>query len=302
MRKRSMQPKPKHRTLHLLCDSTGNLPRHMVAAFSTQFPAGSLITREWNFIRSQAQLDEVRDAVKADPGIVFHAFVSDSLKRETESFCHKLNLPCQDLTGGFVDFLAQQTGLEPMANPRRLHEMDETYHCRVRALEFALEHDDGLGLDTLAKADVVLTGISRTGKTPTAVYLAQQGYRAANVSLALEVEPPRQLLQLPPSQVVALTIDPDRLLQIRTGRQTQWKMAGTSYNDPEHIESEVRWARRLFNRQGWRVLDVSNHAIEETAARVIELISNRPASQPQRLGRRELAPVARRLTSTQLAR
>src|SRR4029079_18478818 len=118
-----------------------------------------------------------------------------------------------------------------MASPQRLHEMDETYHSRVRALEFALQHDDGLGLDSIAEADMVLTGISRTGKTPTAIYLAQQGYRAANVSLALEVEPPRQLLELDPAKVVALTIEPDRLLQIRTGRQMEWKMSGTSYND-----------------------------------------------------------------------
>jgi len=289
---RRPQRNHRFRTIHLLCDSTGNLPRHMVAAFATQFPAGSFTTREWNFIRSEAQLQEVGAAMKTQHGVVLHAFVSDSLKSATEDLCRKLNVPCRDLTGSFVDFLASQSGLEPMSNPRRLHEMDETYHSRVRSLEFALEHDDGLGLDTLYKADVVLTGISRTGKTPTAVYLAQQGYRAANVSLALEVEPPRELLALPPSQVIALTIDPDRLLQIRTGRQTQWRMGGTSYNHPEHVETEVRWARKLFNRQGWRVLDVTNHAIEETAARVVELLSARPVSQPQRLGSRKLDAVA----------
>jgi len=268
--------KPPLRTLHLLCDSTGNLPRHMVAAFATQFPPGSLTTREWNFIASPSQLQDLHAALKADPGIVFHAFVSDALKCACEDFCRGLNLPCRDLTGGFVQFLAENTGLRPMANPQRLHEMDETYHSRVRALEFALQHDDGLGLDSIAEADMVLTGISRTGKTPTAIYLAQQGYRAANVSLALEVEPPRQLLELDPAKVVALTIEPDRLLQIRTGRQMEWKMSGTSYNDPDHVTAEVRWARKLFNRRGWLVLDVTNRAIEETAARVIEFIGKRP--------------------------
>ena len=266
--------KRQYRTLHLLCDSTGNLPRHMVAAFATQFPANSLNTRDWNFIRSLGQLAEVHAAIKADPGIVFHAFVSDSLKEATETFCRGLNVPCRDLTGPFVEFLAGETGLTPTSDPRRLHEMDETYHSRVRALEFALEHDDGLGLDTIGEADVVLTGISRTGKTPTAVYLAQQGYRAANVSLVLEVAPPKQLLQLPAKKVVALTIQPDRLLQIRTRRQVEWQMGATSYVDPEHVTAEVRWARNLFNRQGWRVLDITNHAIEETAARVVELVGH----------------------------
>src|SRR5688500_18757937 len=113
--------KRQYRTLHLLCDSTGNLPRHMVAAFATQFPAGSLTTRDWNFIRTPGQLAEVHAGIKGDPGIVFHAFVSDELKQATEVFCRSLNVPCRDLTGPFVEFLAEETGLKPLSDPLRLH-------------------------------------------------------------------------------------------------------------------------------------------------------------------------------------
>jgi regulator of PEP synthase PpsR (kinase-PPPase family) len=148
--------------------------------------------------------------------------------------------------------------------------VDAAYTRRVKAVEFALEHDDGLGLDTLHEADVVLVGVSRTSKTPTCMYLAQQGYKAANVSLASGVEPPAQLMALPKGKVAALAIDPRQLAEIRSRRQTAWKMADTSYNLPGAVAAEVAWSRRLFARAGWAVFDVTDQAIEETAARVVD--------------------------------
>jgi [pyruvate, water dikinase]-phosphate phosphotransferase / [pyruvate, water dikinase] kinase len=183
-KRRSATVEKEFRTVHVLSDSTGNLPRHMVTAFATQFPAGALTVHEWNFIRTPSELQRRLERIQADPGMVLHAFIGSELKQATEGFCEKVRLPSLDLTGPFVDFLKKHSGLKTVAGRGRLHEMDETYHSRVRAIEFALQHDDGLGLETLAEADIVLTGVSRTGKTPTSVYLAQQGYRAANVSLA----------------------------------------------------------------------------------------------------------------------
>jgi regulator of PEP synthase PpsR (kinase-PPPase family) len=152
------------------------------------------------------------------------------------------------------------------------HRLDEGYQRRIDALEFALGHDDGLGLATLAEADIVLAGVSRTGKTPTSIYLAQQGYRVANVSLAVEVEPPPQLLALRAKKVVGLVISPQQLVMIRTRREADWHMARTSYGDPAHVAREIAWARQLYARQGWPVLDVTDQAIEETAARIVDAL------------------------------
>ena len=116
-------------------------------------------------------------------------------------------------------------------------------------MEFTLEHDDGLGLETLAQADIVLAGISRTSKTPTSVYLAQMGYRAANVSLAMGVPPPPELLAMPSNKVVGLLIYPETLAEIRTRRNRGWKMGDTAYNDPAMIAEELTCSRRLFQKQ-----------------------------------------------------
>jgi hypothetical protein len=198
--------------------------------------------------------------------------MSADLKQAINLRCRELKLPVCDLTGPFVEFLARESGISPDTSHRRLHDVDEAYQNRIRALEFTLEHDDGLGLDTLNKADIVVVGVSRTSKTPTSIYLAQQGHRVANVSLAQEVEPPKELMSVPPQKVVALVIDPQQLAEIRTRRQTGWRMATTSYNDPEHVKAEMAWARRLYARNGWAILDVTDQAIEETAARILAIV------------------------------
>lgn len=272
--------------VHVLSDSTGNLARHMLAAFVTQFPPDCLTTRFHTFIRGEDRLDEVLGLIKANPGAVCHAMVSDRFKQKIAAFCREAGLPQCDLTGGVVGFLSQAIGRAPCCDPASLHRLDEDYQRRINALEFALAHDDGLGLSTLADADVVLAGISRTGKTPTSIYLAQQGYRVANVSLAMEVTPPPQLLSLNPGKVVGLVVNPQQLALIRTGREADWGMARTTYGDPAHVAREMAWARQLFGRCGWPILDVTDRAIEETAARITRLLnlSTPPATLPRSPG------------------
>jgi [pyruvate, water dikinase]-phosphate phosphotransferase / [pyruvate, water dikinase] kinase len=256
--------------LYVLSDSTGNLPRHMLAAFLTQFPAGTFVARVRSFLDSPRKVEAVFGEVAAVRGTVMHALVDSDAKALVSRRCRELGLAECDLTGAFIEFLAEASGVAPAPDRRRLHDVDEAYQRRVKAVEFALEHDDGLGLDTLHGADVVLVGVSRTSKTPTCMYLAQQGYKAGNVSLAMNVDPPLQLLALPPSKVAALVIDPSQLARIRSRRQAGWHMPDTAYNEAGAVEAEVQWSRLLFKRQGWATFDVTNQAIEETAARIVE--------------------------------
>jgi regulator of PEP synthase PpsR (kinase-PPPase family) len=264
--------------LYVLSDSTGNLARHTLAALLTQFPPGTLVPQFHAFVRTAPRLAAVLERIRAAPGAVCHAMVSDALKRDIAAFCRAARLPHYDLTGGLTSFLAGVCGKEPHGNLDSLHRIDEGYKRRIGAIEYTIGHDDGLGLETLADADVVLAGVSRTGKTPTSIYLAQQGFRVANVALAVESPPPPELLRLPPGKVVGLIIDPQNLVLIRDRRATAWRLGKTSYGDPAHVEREVAWARRLFARHGWPTLDVTDQAIEETAAKIVDLLRLTPAA------------------------
>lgn len=268
--------------VHVLSDSTGNLARHMIAAFMTQFPPEALSVRFRAFVRAERELALALEDVRREPGAVCHAMVCADMKQRIAEFCRAANLPCHDLTGSAMAFLAAATGVQPQLGTKSLHPLDRAYKQRIRAIEYTLSHDDGLGLDTLGEADVVLAGVSRTSKTPTSMMLAQQGFRVANVSLALEAPPPPQLLALGKRSAVGLVISPQQLTMIRRRREAEWRMRDTSYGEPDHVAREVAWTRRLFNERGWPVLDVTDQAVEETAARVLQalgLASPRPVGE-----------------------
>jgi regulator of PEP synthase PpsR (kinase-PPPase family) len=251
-------------------DSTGNLARHMMRAFQTQFPPGTLSMHVEPFVRTLPHLKKMLGRAKSENAAVCHAMISDRFKNFIASYCDQYELPCCDLTGSVVGFLSQVTGMKPSRNVESLHQMDALYKRRIGALEFTISHDDGLGLSTLHEADVVIVGASRTSKTPTSIYLAQQGYAVGNVSLAMPLPPPAELLAMPVEKVVGIFIRPEQLVMVRSRRQAALGFSGSNYADLEHVEKEVLWTRRLFASRGWSELDVTDQAIEETAARIVE--------------------------------
>ncbi|CAN5502847.1 pyruvate, water dikinase regulatory protein [soil metagenome] len=268
-RKKATPAKP---VIHVLSDSTANLPRHMMMALLTQFPANSVSLRYEAFIRTGERLDAVLEGITGKSNVICHAIISPALKRRIAAHCRAAKYPCYDLTGGILKFLQRATGIEPCSNVKALHPIDDAYRQRIGAMEYTLNHDDGLGIETLRDADIVLAGVSRTSKTPTSILLAQQGYRTANVSLAMGVDVPASLLALPKNKIIGLVISPAQLALIRARRQAAWNMTQTSYGQPDNVAKEVAWSRALFVRQGWPILDVTDQAVEETAGRVIELL------------------------------
>jgi len=244
----------------------------MLSAFQTQFPPDAISVRYEPFVRTLPRLKEILERATHENAAVCHAIVSDKFKSFIQTSCRSGGLPCCDLTGGIVKFLSQIARSKPRCNVQSLHRIDEAYRRRIGALEFTISHDDGLGLDSIHEADAVLVGVSRTSKTPTSIYLAQQGYRIANVSLALGIDPPEQLLALPPDKVVGLTIDPEQLVLIRHRRQATFGVNGLNYGETDQVEREIAWTRRLFSSRGWKMIDVTDQAIEETAARVLEYL------------------------------
>lgn len=262
--------------LHVISDSTGNLSKHMVTAFLTQFATGTFDVRAWNFASTDDRISRSLQTIADQGGAVMHAVVSTRHKEQIETFCSQHQIACCDMTGTFVNFLAAASGVQPRQDVGALHEVSEEYHRRIEAIEFTMQHDDGLGVSRLQEADVILVGVSRTSKTPTCIYLAQQGYKAANVAIAIEAPVPAELLAMKEKKVVGLLIDPIRLIEVRQTRQRDWHMVGTSYTDYEHVDREVTWSRQLFNRQGWPTLDVTKTAVEETAAKVVHLLNLGP--------------------------
>jgi [pyruvate, water dikinase]-phosphate phosphotransferase / [pyruvate, water dikinase] kinase len=270
-RKATVTPKLPQ-TIYVLSDSTGNLGRHIVTAILTQFPPDAFLIETCGFLRNEKQIRDVLDQVKARPGLVFHGLLEPAHKQLVADACGAIGVGSCDFAGPFVDFVSRESGLTPGRNHDLLHRTDDAYSRRIRALEWTLEHDDALGLDTLGEADIVLVGVSRTSKTPTSVFLAQLGYRVANVALAQQVAPPRQLLELKERKIIGLVIDPSTLADIRSRRQAQWRMGDTNYTDPREVQREVAWSRQLFARQGWPIVDVTNQAVEETAARIVQML------------------------------
>ena len=176
--------------------------------------------------------------------------------------------------------LADRLGQAAKGRPGRQHMMDEAYFARVDAIHFTIAHDDGANWDNWEEADIVLAGVSRTSKTPTSIYLANRGYKVANIPLVIESPPPPALFSLQHPLVVGLTTAPRRLIEIRRNRLLSLnETAETAYVDQDQVEREVAFARRIFSDNGWPVIDVTRRSIEETAAAVMKLLDER-AGEP----------------------
>jgi len=212
--------------------------------------------------------------------MVMHTIVDDTLRTLLEDGCRRLDMPCIAALDPLVSALSRYLGASLTRRVGVQHALDSDYFNRMDALNYAIGHDDGQGGQELDQADVVLVGVSRTSKTPTCIYLAHRGIRAANVPLVPGASVPEKLGQLEKALIVGLTISPDRLIQIRRNRLLSLRESrDTSYTDMEAVREEVVQARRLYERQGWPVIDVTRRSVEETAAAVLNLLqANRPAT------------------------
>jgi regulator of PEP synthase PpsR (kinase-PPPase family) len=172
--------------------------------------------------------------------------------------------------------LSAVLGQEAHGRPGRQHALDAAYFARVDAIQFTIAHDDGVGPENWEEADIVLAGVSRTSKTPTSIYLANRGYKVANVPLVPQSPPPAALFSLKHPLVVGLTTNPERLVQIRRNRLLSMnEKAETDYVDPESVNAELAFARRLFADNGWPVIDVTRRSIEESALAIVRLCTER---------------------------
>jgi len=257
-------------TVFVVSDGTGDTVSGAVRAAMIQF------RNRWRLrvFRDARTISEVRrviaQAQEADALVVFSLVEGDVV----EALLHEAeerHVVAVDLLGPLIMRVAQRLKVEPRHQPGLLHGFSDDYFDRVDAVEFAVRHDDGANLRTLHEADIVLTGVSRTSKTPLSMYLAQRGFKCGNVPLIPGLEPQKELLELDPKRVFGLTVDPATLLSVRTARLRSMRApSATDYTDPDQVLLELDRARKLCRQQGWRMIDVSGRAVEENASRITE--------------------------------
>lgn len=260
--------------VHLVSDSTGETLNAMAKAVVARFDAVLPIEHIYALVRSQRQLDRVLKEIEGAPGVVLHTIVDKELRAGLELGCRDLEMPCIAALDPLVSSLARYLGASLSTRVGAQHNLDADYFERIEALNYALAHDDGQQTPNLESADVVLVGVSRTSKTPTCIYLAQRGVRAANVPIVPGAELPPQLFNLRRAIVVGLTVSPDRLIEIRRNRLLSLhEERQSAYIESEAVRAEIVRARRLFDRQRWPVIDVTRRSIEETAAQVVNILN-----------------------------
>ncbi len=266
--------------LHLLSDSTGETLEMIAKAALAQFDDAEVIRHFWPMVRSQQHLERIMPDIAANPGLVLYTMVNPETRAKLEEHCRGLGLPAIAALDAVTDALENMLGQQAKARPGRQHLMDEAYFARVEAIQFTIAHDDGVSWEDWEAADMVLAGVSRSSKTPTSIYLANRGYKVANIPIVVESPPPSALFGLKHPLVVGLTTAPDRLVQVRRNRLLSLNQTPeTAYVDNEKVAREVQFARRMFADNAWPVIDVTRRSIEETAAAIINLYNERQSAQ-----------------------
>ena len=259
---------------HLVSDATGETIRSITRACLAQFEDVQPVEHMWPLIRNKRQLQEVINGIHDEPGMVLYTLVNDEIRLLLETACHDRGVPCHSVLDPVIAALGTYLNQSSRRQPGRQHMLDKKYFDRIEAMDFTMAHDDGHG--DLNEADVVLVGVSRSSKTPTSIYLANNGIKAANVPLIPDQPVPSRLEVLTGPLIVGLTTDPNRLVQIRRNRLRMLKQdQETDYIDPEVVKKEVATAQRLFLAHGWPVIDVTRRSIEETAAAIMALLDRR---------------------------
>jgi regulator of PEP synthase PpsR (kinase-PPPase family) len=262
--------------LHLLSDSTGETLENIAKAALAQYDDVETVRHFWPMVRTEAHLDRILQEIAQNPGLVIYTLVNVVTRRALEQRCQALGLPLVAPLDPVNDALSGLLGQQAKARPGRQHVLDAAYFARVDAIQFTIAHDDGIAWEDWEEADIVLAGVSRSSKTPTSIYLANRGFKVANIPIVVESPPPRDLFALKTPLVVGLTTSADRLIQVRRNRLLSLNQAPeTPYVDQEAVTRELQYARRLFADNGWPVIDVTRRSIEETAAAIIALVNER---------------------------
>jgi regulator of PEP synthase PpsR (kinase-PPPase family) len=265
------------RKIFVISDATGSTAEHVLRAALAQFDAEDVVVERRPEIQTIDGVHRVVEEAQKAGAMLVHTLASVDLRREIYLQATDRRLQSVDLIGNVLSDLSAFLGATPGGVPGGVHRIDEDYYRRMDALTFVVKHDDGLRVESLERADIILVGVSRTSKTPLSIYLAIRGYFVANVPILYNVEPPAELFKVDQNKVVALRMDPTRLRHIREQRlQSFPEDVRQAYTDAQMVQKEVAYSDEIFKRASWPVVDTSLKSLEETAVEVVSLATHLP--------------------------
>jgi len=267
--------------LHLVSDATGETLITVARAAAAQYATVAPIEHIYPLVRTEKQLERVIAEIETAPGIVLYTLLEETLTTRLEAKCREFGVPYLSILNPVLALFQSYLGAESTRRIGAQHTLNAEYFKRIDALNYTMLHDDGQHTDDLEHADVVLTGVSRTSKTPTSIYLANRGVKTANVPLVPNMPVPPNLERLTAPLVVGLTASPERIVQIRQNRLLGLNAHRDDdlYVDRQAVAEEIAFSRKLCARHNWPVIDVTRRSIEETAAAVLALLADRRRQQ-----------------------
>ena len=259
--------------IYLISDSTGETLDRIFLALKAQFKNFSYETNHFSFTRTENQISRILEICKKNSkSIILYTIVDVDLARYLSRKSNKLKIPCFSVLGVLIINFSKLLNQDASHIPSGQHMLDEEYYKRIEAIQFTMNHDDGNSIADIQKSDIILLGVSRTSKTPTSIYLANKGYKVANIPLVNKNSIPEKIKSISKSCIIGLTAEPERLSEIRKNRITSLKeTAGKNYTNLQKIYEEVNNSKKTFQKYKWPVIDVSRKSVEETAASVIKI-------------------------------
>jgi len=260
--------------IYLISDSTGETLDRIFLALKAQFKDFDYVVNQYSFTRTENQILKILGRIqKKENAIILYTIVDIKLARFLKKKCAEKKFPCFSVLGDLIMSFTKILNQEALHIPSAQHRLDEEYYDRIDAIQFTMNHDDGNLVGEIEKSDIILLGVSRTGKTPTSIYLANRGLKTSNIPLINENSVPKSLKKKPKLFcVVGLTTEPERLLEIRKNRMSLIKESeSTDYTDLEKIKLEVENAKKTFKKYNWPSIDITRKSVEETAASVIKI-------------------------------
>lgn len=259
--------------IYIISDATGQSGLHILRAALVQFEHARTKIMVFHDIDSKAGLKKVLEQARSAKALIAFTFVKKEMRDYASAYCLKNDILHLDILGPLIINLASYLRREPLETPSLLRRVDERYFKRIDAIEYTLEHDDGRDVARLHEADIVIVGLSRTSKTPTSFFLAQEGYKVANVPIVPGISLPEELSEIDQHKIVCLHVDAEVLRKVRKVRQKQFGLK-PSYSDFKKIFAEVESVWDLLKKhRNWKVIDTTNKSIEETAWEIVHAVS-----------------------------
>jgi hypothetical protein len=262
--------------IYVVSGGRGIAGNNVVQALLIQYPDNKIPVIIVSNLDSEDELFDTVMKAKTDGGIIVHTMVNTYLRKKAIEYCAEFGVREVDLMGKLADFLDKSLDIKPLMHPGLYREINHQYFDRIESIEFTLSHDDGMSPERLSNAEIILTGVSRAGKTPLSVYLAMYGWKVANVPLVNGIQPPEELFQVDPQRVFGLHISAAQLIAHRKKRLLGWNNHQIdSYIDEREVREEIRRAMFVFDRGGFTVINVSNKPIESTANEILNIMTER---------------------------